>query len=136
MSKNIGVTLEPGLQQLNGKQLLGYVRFRHDAVSDFGRVERQQKTLKALASQISSVQTFAKLPKLAGVMMPYINTSMDTGDILYMGKELLTNKNREVESLRIPIDGSFEDRNVNGAAVLSIDIEANKEAIQTFLNFE
>ncbi|GKU81715.1 LCP family protein [Niallia sp. NCCP-28] len=134
MSTNIGVTLEPGLQHLNGKQLLGYVRFRHDAISDFGRVERQQKTLKALASQISSVQTVAKLPKLAGVMIPYINTSMNTGDIIYIGKELITNKDVEIESMRIPVDGSYQDMRVNGAAVLSVDLEQNKQAIAEFLS--
>ncbi len=133
MSENIGVTLEPGLQHLNGKQLLGYVRFRHDAESDFGRVARQQKTLQALADQVSAVQTFAKLPKLAGVIMPYINTSMETGDMLFIGKELLTSKNHEVESLRVPVDGSFQDMRVNGAAVLSVDLEANKTAIKEFL---
>ncbi|PKG25469.1 LCP family protein [Niallia nealsonii] len=133
MSTNIGVTLEPGLQHLNGKQLLGYVRFRHDAISDFGRVERQQKTLKALASQISSVQTVTKLPKLAGVMIPYINTSMDTGDIIYIGKELITNKDVEIESMRVPVDGSYQDMRVNGAAVLSVDLEQNKQEIAEFL---
>ncbi|HWJ79389.1 MAG TPA: LCP family protein [Niallia sp.] len=133
MSANIGVTLKPGLQKLNGKELLGYVRFRKDAESDFGRVKRQQKTLQALSTQISSVQTFTKLPKLAGVIMPYINTSMDTGDILYIGKDLLTKKNKEIETLRVPIDGSFEDMRVNGAAVLSVDLEANKAAIKEFL---
>lgn len=133
MSTNIGVTLEPGLQHLNGKQLLGYVRFRHDAISDFGRVERQQKTLKALATQISSVQTVAKLPKLAGVIIPYINTSMDTGDIIYIGKDLITNKDTEIESLRVPVDGSYQDMRVNGAAVLSVDLEQNKQEIESFL---
>ncbi|SLK42576.1 cell envelope-related transcriptional attenuator [Mycobacteroides abscessus subsp. abscessus] len=133
MSENIGVTLNPGLQRLNGKQLLGYVRFRHDAESDFGRVARQQKTLQAIADQVSAVQTFAKLPKLAGVIMPYINTSMETGDMLFIGKDLLTSKNHEVESLRVPVDGTFQDMRVNGAAVLSVDLEANTTAIKEFL---
>ncbi|MGP7817859.1 LCP family protein [Niallia sp. 01092] len=133
MSKNIGVTLEPGLQNLNGKQLLGYVRFRHDAISDFGRVERQQKTLKALASQVSSVQTVAKFPKLVGVMMPYINTDMDTKDLIVVGNKLITKRDVEVESLRIPVDGTFQNTTVNGAAVLSVDLEQNRQAIEAFL---
>lgn len=134
MSKNIGVTLEPGLQYLNGEQLLGYVRFRHDAISDFGRVERQQKTLKAIASQISGVQTVAKLPKLAGVMMPYINTSMNTKDMIFIGSDLIRHQNQEIESLRLPVDGSYGDMTVNGASVLDVDIEMNKEALREFLS--
>lgn len=40
MSKNIGVSLKEGHHRLNGKELLGYARFRHDAEGDFGRVRR------------------------------------------------------------------------------------------------
>lgn len=134
MSENIGVTLEPGLQRLDGKHLLGYVRFRQDAIGDFGRVERQQNALKEVASQITSVQTIPKLPKLIGVLTPFINTNMSSGDILYIGKDLLTNNNPEINSLRIPVDGSYTDQRISGiGAVLAIDNEMNKEAIKGFL---
>ena len=43
MSEKIGVTLTKGKQQLNGKELLGYARFRADSEGDFGRVARQQE---------------------------------------------------------------------------------------------
>ena len=43
MSENIGVELKQGVHRLNGQELLGYARFRHDAEGDFGRVARQQK---------------------------------------------------------------------------------------------
>lgn len=48
MSEKIGVTLTPGKKQLNGKELLGYARFRADAEGDFGRVARQQEVIAAL----------------------------------------------------------------------------------------
>ncbi len=128
------VELEPGVQMLDGEHLLGYVRFRHDAVGDFGRVARQQKVLKEVADQITSVQTVPKLPKLVGGMIPFINTNMDTGDILFMGKNLLMNKNRTIETLRIPVDHSFDNDRISGIGdVLTIDLEANKAAIDEFL---
>jgi LCP family protein required for cell wall assembly len=134
MSANIGVTLEPGLQRLDGEHLLGYVRFRQDAVGDFGRVERQQKVMKEVAGQFTSLQTITKLPKLIGVVTPFVNTNMDTGDILYIGKDFLSKDNRNVETLRVPVDGTFENQRINGAAVLGIDKEANKAAIHEFLS--
>ncbi|MFE4524327.1 LCP family protein [Cytobacillus firmus] len=134
MSANIGVTLEPGLQRLDGKHLLGYVRFRQDAVGDFGRVERQQKVMKEVASQFTSLQTITKLPKLIGVVTPFVNTNMNTGDILYIGKDFLSKDNRNVETLRVPVDGTFENERINGAEVLGIDKEANKAAIHEFLS--
>ncbi|WP_075981507.1 LCP family protein [Bacillus massilinigeriensis] len=133
MSTNIGVTIKPGLQRLDGKHLLGYVRFRHDAIGDFGRVERQQKVVKEVASELTSLQTIPKLPKLVGVVTPFINTNMSTGNMLYIGKDFLSEKNRDIETLRVPVDGSYANENINGAAVLSVDLEKNKEAIHNFL---
>jgi len=134
MSAYIGVTLEPGLQRLDGKHLLGYVRFRHDAVGDFGRVERQQKTMKEVARQFASFETVTKLPKLIGVMTPYVNTNMDSTDILYIGKDFISKKNRNIETLRIPEDGTYNNQRINGVgAVLAIDLEKNKQAIHEFL---
>lgn len=133
MSAKIGVQLEPGLQRLDGKHLLGYVRFRHDAIGDFGRVERQQKTMQALADQLMSFQTVAKLPKLVGVMTPFVNTNMATKDILYIGKDFISAKNRDIETMRIPVDGSYQDKRINGiGSVLSVDFEKNKQAIREF----
>ncbi|MBY0095283.1 LCP family protein [Mesobacillus maritimus] len=134
MSKNIGVTLEPGIQALDGEHLLGYVRFRQDAVGDFGRVERQQKVVKELGKQLASVQTIPKLPKLIGVVIPYINTNMDTGDILYMARGFLSEEGRSINTLRIPVENSYQNQRISGAgAVLAIDLEENKRALNEFL---
>ncbi|MQI04097.1 LytR family transcriptional regulator, partial [Escherichia coli] len=46
MSKNIGVYLKKGNHRLNGKELLGYERLRHDPEGDFGRVRRQQQVMQ------------------------------------------------------------------------------------------
>ena len=48
MSENIGVSLKKGHHKLNGKELLGYARFRHDPEGDFGRVRRQQQVMQTL----------------------------------------------------------------------------------------
>ncbi|WP_079507984.1 LCP family protein [Mesobacillus jeotgali] len=134
MSKGIGVTLEPGVQRLDGKHLLGYVRFRQDAVGDFGRVERQQSVIKEVGKEFASIQTLPKLPKLVGVVTPFINTNMDTGDILSMGKGLISKDNRDIETMRIPVEGTYEDQRVSGAgAVLAIDLEENRRALEEFL---
>ena len=39
---------EKGNHRLNGKELLGYARFRHDPEGDFGRVRRQQQVMQTL----------------------------------------------------------------------------------------
>lgn len=133
MEKRIGVTIEPGLQKLDGEHLLGYVRFRHDAVGDFGRVERQQQVIQQIGKQLKSFGTIPKLPKLLGVVRPFINTNMKTADMLYIGKDFISSESRKIDTLRVPVDGSWDDAPINGASVLSIDLEENKAAIQEFL---
>ncbi|MCL6570438.1 MAG: LCP family protein [Bacillus sp. (in: Bacteria)] len=132
MSAYIDVPLEPGLQRLDGRQLLSYVRFRHDAVGDFGRVERQQKTVKAIGDQLSGFQTIPKLPKLIGVVTPYVNTNIDTSDMLFMAKDFLSNKGN-IDTFRIPVENGFTESRINEEEVLEIDIEKNKEALHQFI---
>jgi polyisoprenyl-teichoic acid--peptidoglycan teichoic acid transferase len=45
------VSLEPGYQILNGNEALKFVRFRHDGMGDFGRMQRQQLFLKEMQRQ-------------------------------------------------------------------------------------
>lgn len=135
MSTNIGVTLNPGPQTLDGKHLLGYVRFRHDAIGDFGRVKRQQKVMKLLSGQLKSVKTIPKLPKLMGVITPYVNTNMDTADILFMAKDYLTSGKGDVATLRIPVENSFTEPRISGEGdILDIDLEKNRQALDQFLS--
>ncbi|CRK83519.1 LCP family protein [Neobacillus massiliamazoniensis] len=134
MSENIGVTLEPGVQRLDGEQLLGYVRFRYDAVGDFGRVDRQQKAVKAIGDQLSTFDTITKLPKLIGVVSPFVNSNMDAADILFMAKDYLSKK-VPVETLRIPVDNSFTEPMIKGeGAVLDINVQKNREALHQFIS--
>ncbi|MGE8203188.1 LCP family protein [Heyndrickxia sp. NPDC080065] len=134
MSYGIGMTLHPGKQVLHGKQLLGYVRFRHDRLSDFGRVERQQEIMSKIKDQAFSLNGLVKLPKLLGVAEPYIDTNVDTATLLSIGKGVMTGSSKKLETLRIPVKDSFEDKRVDVGAVLSIDFDKNKKALKEFLS--
>jgi len=68
------IDLKPGVQRLDGRKALQYVRYRNDALGDISRTERQLKFLKALAQEIMQADTLLKLPKL----VPQINQSLDT----------------------------------------------------------
>lgn len=134
MSYGIGMTLHPGKQILHGKQMLGYVRFRHDKLSDFGRVERQQEVLSKLKNEALTLHSLVKLPKLIGVADPYIDTNIDKRTILSIAKGLFVGKSNKMDTLRIPLQNAYVDDNVDVGAVLKIDIEKNKQALHEFLS--
>jgi polyisoprenyl-teichoic acid--peptidoglycan teichoic acid transferase len=48
------VSLQPGVQHLSGRELLGVVRFRHEEMGDIARVQRQQKVLAALLDKMKA----------------------------------------------------------------------------------
>ncbi|MGG0176456.1 LCP family protein [Gottfriedia acidiceleris] len=136
MESHIGVSLQPGVQQLNGKELLGYARFRHDAKGDFDRVVRQQKVLDAIKSQVLTIKGIASFPKTLGVIQPYIQTNISAMDLLKIGSDyIVKGKDKDVETLRIPVDGAFTPKRYEKAGeVLELDAEKNKEVLQVFLN--
>ncbi|KYD10029.1 LCP family protein [Heyndrickxia sporothermodurans] len=134
MSSGIGMKLKKGKQVLHGNELLGYVRFRHDRLSDFGRVQRQQEVVTKLMDESIQLHNVVKLPKLMGIMNSYIDTNMDTSTIIAIGKDVITKQGGKLETLRLPEDGTFENRRIDGIGdVLQVDFEQNKEALKQFL---
>ncbi|MEI2663340.1 LCP family protein [Rossellomorea sp. LJF3] len=135
MSENIGVSLEPGVQNLNGKELLGYARFRHDENGDFGRVERQQKVIAALKDEALSIGGVTKLPKMAGSIQPYIQTNMSKLDQISIAKDILLSNSSDMDKLTLPVEGSYTNASYSGVgSVLEIDFEENIQALKDFLN--
>lgn len=134
MASGIGMELEPGKQILHGKELLGYVRFRHDRLSDFGRVQRQQEVISKIKEESVSLHNVVKLPKLLGVLGPYIDTNIDTSILLTIGKDIVTKKSGDLETLRIPEDGTFQNKRYEDIGeVLEVDFQQNKKALKKFL---
>ncbi|MCI2948896.1 LCP family protein [Staphylococcus caledonicus] len=135
MSENIGVALKKGHQRLNGKELLGYARFRHDEEGDFGRVRRQQQVMQTLKQELVSPSTVVKLPKVAGILRGYINTNMPNSAIFQTGTSFGIRGDKNVESLTVPVKNSYQNINTNNdGSALEIDKEKNKEAIKKFFN--
>jgi len=76
------VDLYPGLQCLNGRQAVGYVRFRHDSEGDIGRILRQQKFMQALARKIITKKNVLSAPKVIMSLLSNVTTNMSTRQIL------------------------------------------------------
>jgi len=80
-SGELHIHLRKGEQHLSGDQVAGYVRFRHDASSDFGRVKRQQQVLKLMLDQLSEPQNWVKLPHVMQLARKLINTTLTNAQL-------------------------------------------------------
>ncbi len=74
---NLKIHLKKGYQHLDGEKAGQYVRFRHDELGDIGRVERQQKFMKALAGQFFTFTNMLKLPMIINTGLDYVDTDMN-----------------------------------------------------------
>jgi LCP family protein required for cell wall assembly len=63
-SQGLYIDLQPGPQLLKGRDLEGFLRFRHDEMGDIGRLERQQLALKALFRKLTRPDQLVRLPIL------------------------------------------------------------------------
>jgi LCP family protein required for cell wall assembly len=79
---DLHIHLQKGEQHLTGAQVAGYVRFRHDPASDFGRVRRQQTVLKLLIDQLSEPQNWTKLPNIMQLARKNINTTLNNQQLI------------------------------------------------------
>ncbi len=72
----LSIHLKKGYQHLDGEKAGQYVRFRHDELGDIGRVQRQQRFLKAMTDEMFQVGTLFKLPALTASLRQYVSTDM------------------------------------------------------------
>lgn len=134
MSEKIGVTLTKGQQNLNGKELLGYARFRADSEGDFGRVGRQQLVMEVLKDELLSIKNIPNLPKFIGATEGYIQTDYSRSDKTKRVLDAMVSGKLEMEKLTIPVEGTYSFEYYSPAgSVIELDKEKNKAAITEFL---
>ncbi|SHG44827.1 transcriptional attenuator, LytR family [Thermosyntropha lipolytica DSM 11003] len=76
------IDLYPGVQRLNGRQALAFVRYRGYIQGDIARTQMQQQFIKALADEVLKPKTLAKLPTLVKQVNKYVETDMGVRDML------------------------------------------------------
>lgn len=75
-SGNLHINFSKGNHHLNGQQAVEYLRFRHDALGDIGRTQRQQWLLRSLLNQLKQPSTITKIPDIISVAKKYVKTDM------------------------------------------------------------
>jgi len=74
--QNLHIRIKRGSQHMDGETAVKYLRFRNDELGDVGRVLRQQQFLKALASQVFSLNGLAKWPGLEPLVLGTTDTNL------------------------------------------------------------
>jgi polyisoprenyl-teichoic acid--peptidoglycan teichoic acid transferase len=84
---NLVIDLKPGMQHLDGKTAIQYVRYR-DEEGDIGRVGRQQKFMKAILDQVTSPMVIPRIPAIIAEVASAVKTDLTIGDMMNLAKIL------------------------------------------------
>ncbi len=128
------INLKKGPQHLNGNTALQYVRFRHDALSDFSRTERQRKFLQAVAQKLQTTTSLIKLPRILNAMDPYIETNLSVTDMLKLGALGFEVKADGIVSEQLPPAELLFDKDVRGADVIGVDKNKLQAYVQSLFD--
>lgn len=81
--------IDSGYQLLDGAHALTFVRARHQfADQDFSRMKNQQAFVKAIAEQMATKTSVAKIPKIVAAVAPSISTDLSLMDMLRTAQAL------------------------------------------------
>lgn len=114
------IHIEQGYQHLSGEDVQKYLRYRGEKLGDVGRVQRQQKFIKALYTKVLQLDTIPKLPAIADIFRNKMETSAEIFDSAHLANVLRKMSSDPPVTIMLP--GS---ENVDGAWVPNIaEIEA------------
>ena len=116
----LSIHIPQGYQHLSGEEIQKYLRYRNDKLGDVGRVQRQQKFIKALYAKVLQLDTIPKLPAIADIFRNRMETSAEIFDSAHLANVLRKMSSDPPTTLMLP--GS---ENVDGAWVPNVaEVEA------------
>ncbi|WP_346879777.1 MULTISPECIES: LCP family protein [unclassified Clostridium] len=127
-----GVISTSGRQHVNGTQALAYSRIRKNSGGDDSRTERQRMLLTEIFNKVSTVGIL-KLPSMVNDILPHVQTSLSTSEVLSLGTKVLTSGITDIEQLRFPLAEHSKGDKINNIYYTTFDEEITKEQIQKYI---
>ena len=127
------IDLKPGLQHMDGKTAITYVRYR-DEEGDAGRVRRQQKFMRACFDKLSDPSMVMKLPEIVKEARNAVKTDLSISEMVEIAKTLKM-ADESTEGLKTGIvPGRWAY--INGVSYLLPNIERLGEVVTDNLGIE
>ena len=98
-AQGLYIDLYPGRQTLKGRELEGFLRFRHDESGDLGRMDRQRQVINEVFRKLAQPATLVRLPALLKIAGEDIETNLSPLDLSRLAAEMARSK---MSSERLP----------------------------------
>ena len=127
--QDLYIHFSAGMQHLTGEEALKVVRCRSVYASqDIGRMETQQKFLKAVAQQTLTLSNMNKLDDLVKIFQEYVDTDLTLGNLAWLGKEAFSMGAENITFSTLPGEWNNSDKYIH------LDPEATLEVVNQYLN--
>ena len=91
-TQGLHIDLQPGPQVLRGRDIEGFLRFRHDELGDIGRMERQKLVLKEVFKKLANPAMATRLPELMNIAGKDVLTDLSPVDMGALVTAMATTK--------------------------------------------
>lgn len=117
------IHFQEGMQHLNGREALAFVRYRSEAQGDIFRVGQQLELMKALVEQCKQPSTLLKLPLIVPDLYKNVETNMKMNELVALAKAGMNFKDSSVITQTLP--GYF--LNIDGISYWGVDPEQARQ---------
>jgi polyisoprenyl-teichoic acid--peptidoglycan teichoic acid transferase len=111
------IHFDAGPAHLDGKQAEAFLRFRHDALADIGRIKRQQQFITAVSNKLKNPLMLANLPRLVQLGVQYVKTDMSFDELTKLAFYLKGVDMKNIRSATLP----GHPRTLHGVSYWCID---------------
>ncbi len=126
-------SVKEGTNKMNGFTALWYCRIRK-LDSDFNRTQRQRKVIASVVNQAKKTNPFT-LASMCKQVLPNISTDINKPELLSLAFGAVFSYLRyDIVQQQIPAEGTWSNERINGSAVISMNIDKNKEILINFLS--
>ena len=122
------IDLYPGMQHMDGKTAVTYVRYR-DSEGDIGRIHRQQKFMEACMDKIVSPDIITKIPAVVREVIDAIETDMTFRQLLEIAGALKAAQANGLATEMVPGYPLY----IDGVSYWMPDVEELRFAVATGL---
>ncbi len=123
-AQDLYIHLKPGVQKLDGEQILQLMRYRKGD-SDHKRSERQQNVIKAIVEQKLGFSLITKLPKLFSQIKSDLSTNISAGDVTKYAGYLTKLSTEKIHTYQLP----GEDQHIGGRWYYICDFDETEKLI-------
>lgn len=139
-TQDLHIHLSAGYQKLNGKQVEGLVRFRHNndwtsyspnyGIEDHGRSRTQRNVVIALANQTLKFKNITEISNIIDILKEYVDTNLDLNAI----KDYLPYATQmNMDNVKVGMLPGYDDI-VNGIWFFFYDEEETKALVDELFN--